>query len=335
MVNIGIVGCGYWGPNLIRNFAKDPNCHVKWLCDINENRFRLLQKIYLRSNFTIRYREIIKDPQIDAIVVATPLETHYDIAKRALLAGKHVFIEKPFVDTSKKAQELVEIAQNNKLVLMAGYTYVFSPAVQKIKKMIESGSLGSVYYANSVRVNFGIFRKKESVIWDLAVHDFSIISYWFNEAPVSVIATGRDSLGRGYVDTSFISVNFKSGLIVYILVSWLSPIKMRNMILTGSKRMIFFNDERGTEKVKIYNQNAKLRTINFSAEYQPTYNRSSVFSPWLEFRETLEIEASHFIECIRKRKNPITDGTAGLKVVKILEAVDKSLKYHKKIYIPQ
>ncbi len=331
MINIGVIGCGYWGPNLIRNFAKNHDCHIKWLCDLNKSKLAALKKNYASSNLIAHSSSVINDPQTDAVIVATPLYTHYDIVKKSLLAGKHVFVEKPFVDSSKKARELTALAEKKKLVLMAGYTYVYSPAIQKIKQTIETGGLGSIYYINSVRVNFGIFRKKESVIWDLAVHDFSIISYWFNETPQSVMCAGRDSLKRGYVDTAAISVKFKSGLTVYILVSWLSPIKMRNMIITGSKKMMFFNDERGTEKIKIYNQFTKLKDVIFSGEYQPVYNRSSVFSPWLDATESIENEVNHFLNCIKNGQRPITDGAMGIKVVKLLEATEKSLKLNKQV----
>lgn len=334
MINIGVIGLGYWGPNLMRNFAKSPDCHVRWLADINPAKLARQQKIYPEANLTTEFSDMLRDPKVDAVVIATPLHTHYDIAKKSLLAGKHVFVEKPFVEDSQKAKELVKIAEKKKLRLMVGYTYVYSSAIKKIKEKIRSGSLGSVYYINSVRVNFGIFRERESVIWDLAVHDFSVLYFWFGELPRSVMCTGTDSLNRGYVDTSFTVLNFKSGLMAYILVSWLSPIKMRNMIIAGSKKMIFFNDERGTEKIKIYNQNAQLKTLLFSGEYQPVYNRSSVFSPWLNTREALEIEVNHFIDCLKKGKRPVTDGICGVKVVETLEAADKSLKSNKKVFIP-
>lgn len=335
MINVGIIGCGYWGPNLIRNFAKQPNCRIKWLCDINPNKLNKLKNNYTGSSLTMAYADLIKDPKTDAVIIATPLHTHYDIARKALLAGKHVFVEKPFVDSSEKAEELARIAQKNKKILIVGFTYVYSPAIQRLKQMIQTGALGSIYYVNSVRVNFGIFRKKESVIWDLAVHDFSIIYNWFKESPKAILCTGRDSLKRGNADTVFISVEFKSGLMVYILASWLSPIKMRNIILAGSKKMVFFNDERGTEKIKIYNQHTKLKTLNFCGEYQPIYNRSSVFSPWLDCVETVELEVSHFLDSINKRKDPITNGVAGIEVVKSLEAAEKSLKLGKKVYLPK
>lgn len=333
MINLGVIGCGYWGPNLIRNFAKNDDCYIKWICDIDEAKLNKLQKNYAKINFTTDFADIIADKETDAVIIATPLDTHYEIVKNVLLAGKDVFIEKPFVENSRKSQDLIDIARKKKLILMVGYTYVYSPAVQKIKEKIQSGDLGSVYYINSVRVNFGIFRQKENVIWDLAVHDFSIISYWFNEMPLSVMCTGRDSLGRGQTDTAFLALNFKFGLMLYVLVSWLSPIKMRNMIIAGSKKMVFFNDERGLEKIKIYQQDTKLKNIKFSGEYQPTYNRSSIFSPWLDNRESLEIETSHFLKCIKSREKPNTDGVFGLKVVKILEAAGESLKTNKRIVI--
>lgn len=333
MINVGIIGCGYWGPNLIRNFAKHPNCHIKWLCDINASKLNNLKNNYTGSSSTMDYSDIIKDSKTDAVVIATPLHTHYDIAKKALLSGKHVFVEKPFVDSPGKAEELVRIAQKNKRILMIGFTYVYNPAIQRLRKMIQSGTLGSIYYVNSVRVNLGIFRKRESVIWDLAVHDFSIIYHWFKETPRSILCTGRDSLRRGNADTVFIAIDFKSGLMVYILVSWLSPIKMRNIILAGSKKMVFFNDERGTEKIKIYNQHSKLKTLSFCGEYQPIYNRSSVFSPWLDSVESVELEVSHFLDCIHKEKTPITNGVVGIEVVKSLAAAEKSLKLGKKVYL--
>lgn len=333
MINIGVIGLGYWGPNIVRNFSKNNDCNIKWLCDINVHKIKHIEKLYPAVKLTTDYRDIFKDKDTDAIAIATPLPTHYKIAKDALRRGKHVLVEKPFVSSSQQAEDLLSIAKEKKLILMVGYTYVYSPAIRKIKSIIDSGSLGSSYYINSIRVNFGIFRKEENVIWDLAVHDFSVISFWFSDIPHTIMCTGRDSLGRGYADTAFVALNFKSNPTVYILVSWLSPIKMRNMIIAGSKKMIFFNDERGTEKIKIYNQDSSLKTIDFHAEYQARYNKSSVFSPWLECVESLEIEVNHFLECIKKSQRPITDGECGLRVLKILEAADRSLKNNKAVFI--
>ncbi len=333
MINIGIIGLGYWGPNIVRNFSKNYNCNIKWLCDINAHKLKHMEKLYPVAKLTTDFRDIFKDKDINAVVIATPFLTHYKIAKDALQAGKHVLIEKPFVSNSRQAEDLLDIARKKKIILMVGYTYVYSPAVCQIKSIINSGSLGSTYYINSVRVNFGIFRKEENVIWDLAVHDFSIIFFWFNVLPQTVMCTGKDSLSRGYADTAFIALNFKSGPTVYILASWLSPIKMRNMIIAGSKKMIFFNDERGTEKIKIYSQDSNLKTMDFHAEYQARYNKSAVLSPWLESKESLEVEVDHFLECIKKSQRPITDGEYGLKVLKILEAADKSLKNSKTVFI--
>ncbi len=332
-INIGVIGLGYWGPNLVRNFSRIGSCRIKWLCDLEPRKLQDMKRLCSHALITSDYTAVLKDNNTQAVVIATPFLTHYKIAKKALESGKHVFIEKPFVASESQAEELINIAKKKRVVLMIGYTYVYSPAVRKIKSIIDSGGLGSAYYINSVRVNFGIFRKEENVVWDLAVHDFSIISYWFDGLAESIMCTGRDSLKRGYADTALLAVNFKNNPTVYILASWLSPIKMRNMIIAGSKKMIFFNDERGTEKIKIYSQDSNLSKVSFSAEYQPRYNKSSVFSPWLECVESIEIEARHFINCIKNHENPITDGEFGLRVIKELQAADKSLKHNKTVYL--
>ncbi len=330
MINVGVIGCGYWGPNLIRNFVKNHNCHLRWICDINSDKLKKFGKSYVGSYLTQHFNDVLKDGATDAVAIATPLATHYEIAKRALSAGKHVFIEKPFVDSAKKAQELTDLAKRKKLTLMIGYTFVYHPAVQKIHEIIRSGEIGSVYYIHSTRVNFGIFRHNESVIWDLASHDSSIMFYWFKQAPQSILCSGKDCLKRGYTDTATLTVNFKHGPVVYVLVSWLSPIKMRNMILVGSKKMLFFNDERNAEKIKLYDKGADIKLNSFD-EPHFTYKMGSVFSPSLDNSETLEIEISHFLECIAKNKAPVTDGAMGVKIVKAIEAAEKSMRQKNKI----
>jgi predicted dehydrogenase len=331
MINVGVVGCGYWGPNLIRHFSAHPDCSLRWICDSDEAKAGTVHKHYTHSSPTRHFTDILQDPKTDAVIIATPLPSHFDIAKASLAAGKHVFVEKPFVQTSRQALELQRLSEKKKRVLMVGYTYIYSPAIVKIKEMIASKSIGKIAYIHSARVNFGIFRKHENVLWDLGVHDLSILAYWFREMPKTIICTGTDSLKRGQVDTAFAALTFKSGMISYILTSWLSPVKKRDMIIAGSKKMIFFNDELGTEKIKIYDQEASAKRIDAEGEYHPVYNRSSVFSPWLENVESLKMETDHFLQCIKKGKQPVTDGRMGYELIKILEAAERSLRYNKRI----
>jgi predicted dehydrogenase len=305
---------------------------VRWICDIREDKFNSLHKQYSTARLTRQAADVFRDTKTDAVVIATPLAAHYELARQALLAGKHVFVEKPFVPASREARLLADLAEKKKKVLMVGFTYVYNPAVRKIKALIDSGKLGQVYYLNSTRVNLGIFRDRESVIWDLASHDFSIMNYWFKGPVRSIVCTGQDSFRRGRADTAMISVEFVKGIMAYLLVSWHSPIKMRNMILAGSRKMLFFNDERCAEKIKIFDRD-KSSSKNVSAEYQPVANCNSVFSPWVGGEDALNAEVDHFFRCVKTGKRPETDGEMGVKVVRSLEAAERSLRLGRKVLV--
>ncbi len=333
MINVAVVGCGYWGPNLIRKFASQDQVNIRWICDLKEERLKPLRKHYAASRITRNVSDILQDPATEAVVIATPLATHYDLTRASLLAGKHVFVEKPFVPSSQQARTLTEIAEKKKKTLMIGFTYVYNNAIQMIKQLINAGKLGDIYYMNSVRVNLGIFRDRESVIWDLAAHDFSIMSYLFDDDIHSIVCTGRDSFKRGTADTVMITAVLKSGLTAYIMASWHSPIKMRNLIITGSKKMVFFNDEQCAEKIKIYNQKRQFSPGQRTGEYQPVANCNSVYSPWVGTADGLSTEAGHFLDCIRRGKRPITDGRMGIQVVRAMEAAERSLKLNRRVIV--
>jgi predicted dehydrogenase len=324
-VNLGVVGLGYWGPNLVRNFSEVDNCRVAMACDSDETRLKPIKRRYPYIEVTMRYKDLVDAKDIDAIAIATPVVSHYELARQALEKGKHVLVEKPLCANVKEAEGLIEIAQSNGKILMVDHTFLYTGSVKKAKELISKGGIGELYYFDSVRINLGLFRPDVNVIWDLAPHDISIAQYLINEEPISVSVLGRDFDNNKIACIAYMTLRYKSGIIAHIHVSWLSPVKIRRIIIGGSKRMIIYDDVEPTEKIKVYDSG-----IEFDYEkenpLQPTYRLGDINLPRLDQREALLVEAEHFVDCILKGKKPLTDATFGLDVVKVLEAGDISLR---------
>jgi predicted dehydrogenase len=323
-VGIGIVGLGYWGPNLIRNFSEVEKCNVLMACDLDEDKLRLIGQRYPSIQVTSRYDDLLNAPNIDAIAIATPVYTHYELARKALERKKHAMIEKPMCATVGEAQSLINTAHENNKLLMVDHTFLYTSSIRKIKELVSSGKLGSIYYFDSVRINLGLFQPDVNVVWDLAPHDFSIANYVIEEEPVSLSVLGKDVNDNKVACMAYVTMKYRSGIIAHIHVSWLSPVKVRRIIVGGSKKMIIYDDVEPTEKVRVYDTGVQF---DYTKEnpLQPTYRLGDIHVPRLEQKEALWVEASHFVDCILHNKKPLTDAEAGLAVVKLLEAADTSL----------
>ncbi len=325
LVRLGILGCGYWGPNLIRNFHDLPQSKVATVCDLNEERLRPLAKKYAGVQLTTRYDELLRDRTIDAVVVATPISTHYELASRAIRAGKHVLVEKPLSATTREGERLVRLARRSRKILMVGHTFEYNPAVIKVKEFLERGELGRVYYIDSVRVNLGLYQSDgRNVLWDLAPHDISIILYWIGKTPKRVSAWGRSFVKQGVEDVAFVRLEFGGGTLAHLHVSWLSPTKIRRITAVGDKKMVVYDDLESVEKIKVADHGAHLDPS--STELRVGYRMGDIVSPRVEVVEPLSRECQHFIECILHHRRPKTDGENGIQVVRVLEAADRSLK---------
>ncbi|BAZ47955.1 oxidoreductase domain protein [Nostoc sp. NIES-4103] len=327
MINIGVIGYGYWGPNLVRNFAEIPTAQVIKVSDFKPELLAKAQTRYPTLQVTTDSQDIFKDPKIDAVVIATPVSTHYDLALAALQAGKHVLVEKPMTTSSEQAKRLIEEAEKRNLVLMVDHTFVYTGAVRKMHELITSNRLGDIYYYDSVRVNLGLFQHDVNVIWDLAVHDLSIMNYLLPSQPYAVSATGISHVPGEPENIAYLTLFFESNLIAHIHVNWLAPVKVRRTLIGGSQKMIVYDDLEPSEKVKIYDKGI---TVNGNSEsvYQMLigYRTGDMWSPQLDMTEALRTEGLHFINCIEQGSRPITDGEAGLRIVRILEAATESMK---------
>jgi len=332
MIKIGIIGCGYWGPNIIRNFYETDGTEVAICCDLNPDRLDFIEKRYPSIKITEKYLDVLKDPRIDAVAIATPVSTHFALAKEALSHNKHVFVEKPICSTSLQAASLIDFSNKKKKVLMVGHVFEYTAAVNKIKEIIESGEIGNVFYFNAWRVNLGIFQHDINVIWDLASHDISILYYILKEKPLSLNATGISHVKSGMENIAYITLHFKSNLIAHIHVNWLSPVKIRQIVIGGDKKMIIYDDIEPSEKVKIYDKGITIKNKNqedtLKAELQIEYRSGDVYLPKLEPTEALRVECRHFLDCILNKRTPRSDGESGLRVVKTLEAAQRSLENH-------
>lgn len=326
-INIGVIGYGYWGPNLVRNFAEIAGAKVASVSDFKPELLAKVQARYPTVNVTTDSRDLLKDPKIDAIVIATPVSTHFDLALAALQAGKHVLVEKPMTTTSEQAMRLIDEAEKRNLVLMVDHTFVYTGAVRKMHDLIANNQLGDIYYYDSVRVNLGLFQHDVNVIWDLAVHDLSIMNYVLPSQPYAVSATGVSHVPGEPENIAYLTLFFANNLIAHINVNWLAPVKVRRTLIGGSQRMIVYDDLEPSEKVKIYDKGI---TVNGNSEsvYQMLigYRTGDMWSPKLDMTEALRTEGLHFIDCITKGDRPITDGVAGLQIVRILETATQSLK---------
>jgi len=326
MIKIGIIGYGYWGPNLVRNFFSTKDCIVKSVADSRVERLDHLAKIFPSIKRVSDAQDIISDPDIDAVVVATPVFTHFSFARQALLSGKHVLIEKPLTSSVKEAETLIELAQKQGVLLMVDHTFLYTGAVQKIGQLIESHELGSITYLDSTRINLGLFQPDINVLWDLAPHDISILHYLVKEKPYSVNATGITHTKNNIENIAYLTVNYNSGFIAHFNCSWSSPVKIRMMLIGGDRKMILYNDLEPTEKIKVYDTGYDHKTDEEKKKVLVDYRTGDIYVPKLQTTEALSGMACDFINCIQENRAPVSSYEIGLNVVKILEASDKSIK---------
>jgi predicted dehydrogenase len=329
MTNIGIIGCGYWGPNLVRNFVELQNCEVSQICDLDESRLQNMARRFGISRTTTNYRQILDDQAIDGVVVATPAASHYELAKAALQAGKHVLIEKPLAARSAQAKELVELAGQQGLILMTGHTFLYNGAVRWLKEYVDSGELGDVLYIYSQRLNLGKVRQDVSALWNFAPHDISIILYLLNMRPIEVNAKGLTYLQDGIPDVVFLTMDFENGTSAHVHISWLDPNKVRTMTVVGSEKMVVYDDV-SANKIQIFDKGVdkvskNLREFEGFGEFQLMLRSGDLHIPALKLKEPLSLEAAEFIESIETGQKPIADGQNGYEVVKIMEMADQSI----------
>lgn len=327
-VGIGLVGYGYWGPNLARNFIAQPDCELIAICERESQRALIAKNRYRTSIVTDRYEDLLNNPAIHAILIATPVSSHHELAKRALLAGKDVLVEKPLTQTVPEALELVRIAEESKRILAVDHTFLFTGAVQKIKDIVESGKLGRIMYIDSVRINLGLFQHDVNVIYDLAPHDFSIINYLVGQNPISVQAVGISHAGNDIENMAYLHVEYQGNLIAHCHVNWLAPVKIRRMLIGGTEQMIVYDDMEPSEKVKVYDKGIVIKESDANSIYKVIvdYRTGDMVAPKLAHGEALHTEARHFLSCVKNRTKPIADGVAGLRVVRMLQAAQFSLR---------
>jgi predicted dehydrogenase len=327
MVKISVAGCGYWGPNLIRNLYSLPECKVKLVCDVDKKRLTHVKTLYPGVETTDQFDHLISDTDIDAVVIATPVRFHFEMAKRSLEAGKHTFLEKPMASSVAECKELIELAQSRNLTLMVGHTFIYSQPIRKIKQIVNAGDLGELQYISSRRLNLGLFQKDINVAWDLAPHDISIILYVMKEEPVSVNCQGKAHVAPDIEDVTNITLNFPNGGFATIHSSWLDPNKVREMTFVGTKKMLVYDDIEPMEKIKIYDKYVNIPPhYDTFAEFQYSYHYGDMYAPHLQQEEPLRVECQHFLDCIQTKAKPDSSGIEGLKVVQILEAASQSLK---------
>jgi predicted dehydrogenase len=326
-VGVGVVGYGYWGPNLVRNFANSEFARVIGVSDLDPVKLAISKRRHSEIVTTSDVRDLLRDPRIDAMAIATPVHTHYDLALSALKAGKHVFVEKPLAPTSDQVRRLIDEADRRKLILMVDHTFLYTPAVKKIRELLLEGALGEIYYYDSIRSSLGLFQNDVNVIWDLAVHDISIIQHILKEEPIAVSATGSSHVVGAPENMAHITLFFRGSCVAHVSVNWLSPIKVRQTFIGGSRKMIVYDDVEPTEKIKVYDKGI---TLNGSPEkahqLRIGYRAGDMWAPHIPAKEALQTEVEHFVDCLRDGKIPISSGVSGLRVVEILEAASRSIK---------
>jgi predicted dehydrogenase len=324
MVKFGVVGYGYWGPNVVRNLDRLETAEVVAVCDKSPSARKKVAKAYPDVLVTENAAELMSSPEIDAIAVVTPVWTHFELAKAALLNGKHIFVEKPFTSNAAQAQELIELAAQRNLKIMVDHTFLFTGAVQKIKQLLQEGALGKLYYYDSTRVNLGLFQHDVNVVWDLAPHDLSIIDHLIGQSPEAIVATGQTHL-NGHEDVAFITLYFPDKVIAHINVNWLSPVKVRTTLIGGEKKMLVWNDLEADEKIKIYDKGVNVTSREGLYNLLVHYRSGDMWAPQIEQVEALSRELAYFVDCIVTDQTPFNDGHAGLRVVKMLEAANESM----------
>jgi predicted dehydrogenase len=327
-IKVGVIGCGYWGPNLIRNFNENYQTDLRYACDLDDQRLERIKVRYPAVTVTKNYKDLLRDKDLHVVAIATPVYTHYRFAKEALEAGKHLLIEKPMTSNSKEAGTLVNLAEKKNLMIFVDHTFIYTGAVKKMKEVISSKNLGDIYYFDSVRVNLGLFQPDINVVWDLAPHDISIMDYLIPGKPKSVVAIGGSHTGNNIEDIAYVTVVYSTELMAHFHINWMSPVKIRRIIIGGSKKMIVFDDLDPSEKIKIYDKGILLAKTDKKVFYQNIiqYRIGDMYAPKIDQTEALKVLIDHMADCIIKKKKPVTDGESGLRVVRILEAADKSIK---------
>jgi predicted dehydrogenase len=325
-IGIGVVGYGYWGPNLVRNFASIPSARVVGVSDLDPAKLAAVSRSYPGVMATESYEDLLKDSRIDAVAIATPVHTHYELARLALIAGKHVLVEKPLAQSSDLVRHLIDEADRRRLILMVDHTFLYTPAVQKIRELMLRDELGEVYYYDSTRSSLGLFQSDVNVIWDLAVHDISIIQHILAEDPVAVSATGSCHVAGSPENMAHITLFFESKCVAHVSVNWLSPIKVRQTFIGGSKKMIVYDDLEPTEKIKVYDKGITLTSPSENAhQFRIGYRAGDMWAPHISTKEALQTEVEHFIECVRTGSEPVSNGMSGLRVIEVLEAATRSI----------
>ncbi|HKO61627.1 MAG TPA: Gfo/Idh/MocA family oxidoreductase [Pyrinomonadaceae bacterium] len=329
MTTVGVIGCGYWGPNLLRNFAENEAAQLVWICDTDESRVAAMGRRYPAARTTTDYRILFADSELDAVAIVTPVATHYQIAKEALLAGKHVLVEKPLTATVGEAEALIELAERKQLTLMVDHTFVYTGAVRKMKEILNSGEFGELLYFDSVRINLGLFQRDINVLWDLAPHDLSIMDYLIDRQPIGVSALGSCHIEPGIENIAYLVMKFADDFIAHFHFNWLAPVKIRRTLIAGARKMILYDDIEPTEKVRVYDKGVTANRVgDREADYQTlvSYRTGDVWAPKIDSTEALRHVVAEFLDSIRSHRKPLTDGEAGLRVVRILEAAQESIK---------
>ncbi len=325
MIRIGVIGYGYWGANIVRNFNGVEGGKVVSICDSDGDALRRAQKLFPAIGMTSDCRETVTSADIDAVAVVTPVSSHFDLAKMALLNGKHIFVEKPFTASVEQAEELIDIAEKKNLRIMVDHTFLFTGAVRKIKQFIESDTLGKLYYFDSTRVNLGLFQHDVNVVWDLAPHDLSIMDYLIDTNAEAVVTTGEAHI-NSLEDVAYVTIYFADKMIGHLHVNWLSPVKVRTTLIGGGKKMLVWNDLDADEKIRIYDKGVEITNTDSIYDLLVSYRSGDMWVPKVDQVEALRMEAQYFVDCIINDARPINDGYAGLRVVKMLEAADRSLR---------
>lgn len=324
-LSVGVIGYGYWGPNIVRNFNTQEHSGVSVVCDHRPDALAKVAKSYPSMEITSDAFQVLRSPSVDIVAVVTPVWTHFELAKAALENGKHVFVEKPFTSTSEQAEELIELAERKNLKIMVDHTFLFTGAVRKIKQLLDAGELGELYYYDTMRVNLGLFQHDVNVVWDLAPHDLSIMDYLLQSKAEGVVATGQKHVNK-VEDVAFLTIYYPNKLISHVNVNWLSPVKVRTTLVGGDKKMLMWNDLDSDEKIKVYDRGVRMDTREGVYDLLVSYRSGDMWAPQIENTEALKLELGYFNECVLANKTPINDGCAGLRVVRILQAADESLR---------
>ena len=326
-VGIAVLGCGYWGPNLVRNFLALPEARLVRVCDLRTERLTHLANLYPTLEMGSDYREVMDDPRVDAVAIATPLKTHFELASEALRAKKHVLVEKPLAGSTREAEALIALAAESHRILMVGHTFEFSSPVTRLKEFISAGELGRVFYISMQRLNLGLFQPDINVVWDLAPHDISILNYLLWQEPAAVGAHGSANYEAGREDIAFIVMRYPGGVTAHIHLSWLDPCKVRRTTVVGDKRMAVYDDLNTLQPLMIFDKGvSKQPYYDTFGEFKLMYNAGDIHSPKIDLVEPLKVECAHFVDCVRNGRRPRTDGASGLRVVRVLEAAEASMK---------